>query len=350
MIAVNARFLTRNITGVERFAIEISLRLKKIFGDKIVFVAPSNVVQKLYGEKLDVKIIGSHVGHRWEQFDLPRYLKNNGKPLLLNLCNTAPLFYSNKLTVLHDITYIRFPKTYSRAFRTFYKVMMPLLLKTSKYICSVSEFSKQEISSHYKISEKKIKVIYNAVDAKFKPTRDSSLKEKPYFLAVSSLKESKNFLMILRSFSNAAESLADVHLKVVGDLASDSFAGMDLSIYKNDPRIQFLGRVSDSELVKLYSNAEAFLFPSLYEGFGIPVLEAQACGCPVISSNAASLPEVLSDSALLVDPNSLHDWETGMKTVCGKDGYAERLVSLGFENVNRFSWECSAQQITDLIW
>ena len=348
MIAVNARFLTQSITGVQRFALEISRELQLLLGkDEIKFFAPHNILQEQEARELDVEIIGSHTGHLWEQFDLPRHLKKMGEPLLLNFCNAAPVFYSNKCTTLHDITFIRYPRTYSKAFRYFYQALIPLVLKSSKHIYTVSEFSKAEISSYYRIPNQKISVVYNAVSRNFHPQSNESLNKEKYLLAVSSVKESKNFEMIVKAFDGVAEQFKGLKLFIVGDLKSGSFSRIDLNALTSNPQIKLLGRVNDSELVEVYSNAIAFLFPSLYEGFGIPVLEAQACKCPVIASNVASLPEVLGDSADLVDPHSVEDWVQAISNIVTNSDYRNKLIESGCHNIERFSWKFSANKVFD---
>ena len=346
MIAVNARFLTQPLTGVQRFALEISRALQSLCGkNNILFFSPSNILLQSEAKELNVEIIGKHTGHLWEQIDLPRHLKKNGNPLLINLCNVAPIFYSNKLSTLHDITYIRYPHTYSKAFRWFYRITMPLVLKTSKHIFTVSEFSKKEITSHYHIPQNKITVVYNAVDKKFRPQPDNALKKENYLLAVSSVKESKNFALILNAFEVLSKQRDDLKLFIVGDLKQGNFSNIDLNKFVNHPRIKFLGRVDDNQLIKLYSNANAFLFPSLYEGFGIPVLEAQACGCPVIASNTASLPEVLQDSAEFVNPQDPADLTRAISKIVTHCEYKNQLIDKGFQNLERFSWEKSGNTI-----
>lgn len=350
MIAVNARFLTQPLTGVQRFALEISRTLKEISGEEnIQFFAPKNI--QLYSEanELNVQIIGSHTGHLWEQLDLPRHLKTLGNPILLNFCNTAPIFYKNKLSTLHDITYIRYPQTFSKSFRYFYQVMMPLVLKTSKHIFTVSEFSKKEISEYYHTTKEKISVVYNAVGKTFHPQIDENLKKENYLLAVSSIKENKNFGMILKAFKKVSKQKSNLKLFIVGDLKNGNFSNIDLSLFINNPRIKLLGRVSDVQLVKLYSNAIAFLFPSLYEGFGIPVLEAQACGCPVVSSNVSSMPEVLNNSGALINPTSIDDLVNAINNIVDNNDYRNNLIEKGFQNKNRFSWIQSGERIIDQI-
>lgn len=167
MLIINSRFLTQQITGVQRFAIEISLRLKDMLKDNVLFVAPNNIVQFEIAKQLNVKIIGKHTGHLWEQWDLPKWLKHNGSPLLLNLCNLAPLRYKNKISTIHDIAFERYPQTFSKKFLVVYRFMIPRIIASSKYVITVSEFSKREIVDTYSVEEQNVKVVYNAVNEKF---------------------------------------------------------------------------------------------------------------------------------------------------------------------------------------
>lgn len=332
MIYINARFLTQNITGVQRFAAEICIKLSELRED-VVFLSPRDIKQTDIAKKLDVKVIGKHRGQLWEQLDLPKFLLNNGQPLLVNLGNTAPLFYKNKMIALHDISYLRFPETYSWLFRTYYKILIPLLLKTCKVLLTVSEFSKQEIANEYYYPTEKIHVVHNAVSDAFSPGSDGSRTEK-YFLAASSHHYHKNFHGLISAFSALSESL-DVYLFVVGDTSSNYNNSHGLRENGND-RIKFMGRISDDELIRLYRNAYCFVFPSFYEGFGIPPLEAQACGCPVIASNAAAIPEVLGDSAIYVDPLNNVALTAAMENIVVNTELRQFLVTAGNENMRRF--------------
>ena len=343
-IIVNTRFLTQSITGVQRFAIEISRELKKYFGNDIAFVGPYNIINEEIVNELEVIRTGKHSGHIWEQIELPRYLNRHGKPLLVCLCNTAPIFYRHKISTVHDVAFITFPQTFSKSFLLFYRIIIPLVLKTSKKVVTVSNFSKCELQNYYHISADQIYVIYNAVDKSFKKVDDENLKKTPYFLAVSSVNYRKNFLAVLQAFQLLPNK--DLMLYVVGDLKNNSFKGIDIQQYKCDTRIKFLGRVSDDELIRLYSNAVGFIYPSLYEGFGIPPIEAQMCGCPVLSSDIPVLKEVLQDSAYYCNPYDINDISEKMQQLC-RDNYV--IIMAGYENVKRFSWKQSSKILANVI-
>ncbi|WP_265555298.1 glycosyltransferase family 4 protein [Serratia grimesii] len=345
MIYVNARFLTQELTGVQRFAEQLSLSLSSQ-RDDLVFVSPDGIIRKAIAEKLNVQVIGKKIGHAWEQFELPKYLKKQGAPLLLNLCSTAPMFYKNQIVTHHDVTYKRYPKSFSRNFKLLYGMLVPLMLRNSHRLLTVSEFSKREISEFYGVNEDKISIIYNAVSGDFARSEFRDNKER-YLLAVSSPNYHKNFHGMIEAFLKLEG--ANCKLKVIGK-ASTSFAAQDYTqLLKETGDIEFLGRVDDKRLVELYQNALAFVFPSFYEGFGIPPLEAQACGCPVISSNAASMPEVLTDSVIYFSPEDTDMMAEVMMKVIVDERLRVALINAGQENVKRFSWDASATKISTIL-
>ncbi|HGE8353993.1 MULTISPECIES: glycosyltransferase family 4 protein [Serratia] len=348
VIYINGRFLTQELTGVQRFAEEISRHLQKIRND-IVILCPPNIDQSRIAQLDNVEIIGKNTGHIWEQYDLPIYLRAKGGSLLVNLSNTAPVFYKNKLVTHHDITYKRYPNSYSLKFKLFYNSIIPVILKTSRALITVSDFSKGEICEAYNYDPKKTHVIYNSTSNKFSPKINDENSES-YFLAVSSSNFHKNFHGLIKAFEKMSNEQG-VQLKIIGGW-NKNFSNPELdSILENGDSkgIVFLGRVSDEELVKLYSNALAFIFPSFYEGFGIPPLEAQACGCPVASSNRASLPEVLSDSVLYFSPDNEAEIITTMELLIASQSIRNDLIERGYKNVKRFSWDNSATKLNNLI-
>ncbi len=346
MLIINSRFLTQNITGVQRFAIEISKQLKKQLGEKVQFISPKNIVHSELAKELDVKVIGDKTGHLWEQLDLPKYLKSIDSPLVLNLANTAPFFYRNKIVTVHDIAYERFPQTFDWKFRVFYKLLIPNIIKTAKHILTVSEFSKNEIHNLYGINLENIGVVYNAVNEIFKSKKIET--NQKYILAVSSLNYQKNFHSLVKAFNQLDDKSTKLYL--VGSI-NKNFASIELlSEIEKNTNIVFKGRVDDNELIELYSNAICFVYPSLYEGFGIPPLEAQACGCPVICSNVASLPEVGGvDSVVYCDPYNVNDIREKIELVLNDKNLQNDLKIKGFENIKRFSWEESVRKIIEVI-
>lgn len=336
------------MTGVDRFAVEICRQLVLQRPGEFQLLAPENILYKDIAEELGVKIIGHTEGYLWEQFTLPLYLRRQGSPLLLNLCSIAPIFYRNNIITLHDITWIRYPKTFSCRFRIFYNFAVPVLCRRARHIFTVSKFSRDEIASYFSIDSDRITVLYNAVNNKFHPGNSFNYKGK-YFLAVSSAKANKNFVKIIKAFQIYDKKKDGSDLLIIGDLKSKVFRKIGLSDVNESPRIKYLGRVSDEELINYYRGAEAFIFPSLYEGFGLPALEAQACGTPVISSNVSAMPEVLGESAILCNPNDQDAISNAMILITDNNALRQNLIADGLENVKRFSWEESARRCIKIL-
>ncbi|EIK98694.1 group 1 glycosyl transferase [Pseudomonas sp. M47T1] len=346
MVVINARFLTQELRGVQRFAEQVSLALQARRSD-LVFVSPDRILMHDTARKLNVQTLGKYSGHRWEQLDLPRYLHRQGSPLLVSLGATAPLLYRNQIATHHDITYVRHPESYTWAFRTSYRVMTPILLRHLKSLITVSDFSRGEISGYYGYPQERILVVPNAVGSEFQPGIPGNAR-KTYLLAVSSPSAHKNFTRMIHAFLQL-KGHERVELRIVG-AASGIFADHSLErLASSDKRIRFLGRLSDEELITQYQGAAAFVFPSLYEGFGIPPLEAQACGCPVLAANAASIPEVLQSSALYFDPLDVEHIAQAMNLVLTNQCIRQQLRTLGLHNVSRFDWDRSAGLINERI-
>jgi glycosyltransferase involved in cell wall biosynthesis len=339
MLLINARFLTQNITGVQRFAIEISKHLKNLLGDNVRFVAPKNIIHKDLAEELGVKVIGNHTGHLWEQIDLPTYLKSMGSPLLINLANTAPLFYRNKVITVYDLAFLHHPEWFSKKFTFVYNFLIPKICSNSKHIFTDSNYVKYDISKSYKINKDKITTIYASYGNEF---NNFNNRKENFILAVGSIDPRKNLTSLIKIFTE----LQNINLIIVGQ---KNKVFPTLNIDNLTSNIQFTGYVSDEKLVELYNKAKIFVYPSFFEGFGIPPLEAQACGCPVICSNTTSLPEVGENSVIYCDPYKVEDIKEKIELVLSNENLQNELRIKGFENIKRFSWEKSAKKIIKTI-
>lgn len=352
-IYVNCRFLSQKITGVQRFAIEICRRLKLMYNNNFVFVAPYNISNTQIAKDLDVICIGKNKGHIWEQIDLPIYLYKKGCPPLLNLCNSAPIFYNQKFITQHDINYVRYPESFSFAFRLLYNKMVKYNTKHCIHIFTVSKHSKDELGLIYNINDKNITVIYNSVDNKFVHIYDENLASQNYVLAASSSPTpNKNFEATINAFFILQKKMPQIKLYIFGDCKSHKVSGKTMNVehLKKHPNIRFLNRVDDKTLIKIYSNAKVFIYPSRYEGFGIPPLEAQACGCPVVSSLLSSLPEVLCDSAILCDPNDYEMLAESMESLIVNSELRETFIKKGYENLKKYSWDTSTRLMAKNIF
>lgn len=254
------------------------------------------------------------------------------------------------MSTLHDIAFVRYPESFSRSFRYSYQFAIPFILRSSKKIITVSEFSKQEICDIYNIDKEKITVIYNAVSDVFKVNSDHAADneiDEKYIMAVSSINKQKNFHGLIEAFNLLPQESHKLY--IIGSI-NKNFADPELlNKINEDPRVKLLGRVSDEELASLYAGASAFVYPSFYEGFGIPPLEAQACGCPVIVSNVASLPEVCADSALYCSPDNVADIANKIQLMISDKALRLNFIDKGHQNITKYSWESSAAKLNALI-
>lgn len=344
---VNAKFLCQKLTGVQRFAIEISKRLKEL-DNSLEFVAPHGVLDEDVKNELNVRTIGNSSGHYWEQVELPKYLRSRGNPLLLCLTGSSPVFYKNKIFTLHDLGFKRTPESLSIYYRYFYRVTVPLSIKRSRHILTVSEYSKSDIVDVYGVSLSKVTTIYNAVAKSFYDQKIMGGEKEKTILTVGSIQPYKNVSTLIEAYLDLKESggLVDYKLKIVGSSNSKVFSNVTYNESGRDLEgVEFTGYLSDEDLAKEYMKASVFVFPSLFEGFGIPPLEAMACGCPVIASNTTSIPEVCGSAAAYFDPLSVSDLKGKILSVLTDDSYRSKLILEGYSNIERFDWSDSASKL-----
>jgi glycosyltransferase involved in cell wall biosynthesis len=345
MLVINARFLTQKITGVQRYAIELSKELKKIFPG-IKFITPKNVMHHALAEELGAERYGKLTGHLWEQIELLCYLRENNNPLLLNFSGLSPLLYRNKITTIFDLGFLRHPEWFSKKYYYFYKTLLPWSIKYSVALITNSYFSKKEINEILKVPMDRVHVVYCSVPEIFRNAKSKTKLGKRYVLSVSSIDPRKNFKNLILAFNRLGKE--DLELIITGSEHS-VFKNQNLKkIIQSNENIHFTGYLSDDKLATLYKNAMLFIYPSLYEGFGIPPLESMAFGCPTIVSNTTSLPEVCGDAAYYIDPYDINDIAKGMKEVLENDDLRSKLINKGYERVKLFSWEKSAMKIMEL--
>ncbi|MDP4277421.1 MAG: glycosyltransferase family 1 protein [Bacteroidota bacterium] len=334
--------MTQSLTGVQRYAIELSLKLRKMIDMEVIFIAPNNIIQTQLAEALNAKCVGRLTGHLWEQLELPFYLNKND--LLINFCNTAPLLHRKKLITVHDLAFLQKEKWHNWPFRMFYSLIIPLLLKTTRCIITVSQTSKNEIVSRFGMNSDNVHVIYNAVTENSEHFRTKQM-NKNYILFVGSMDPRKNLERLISAFQLVETT--GVNLKIVGG-NEKSFKEIRFNESKNN-QIEFLGRVDDETLFQLYSNAIAFIFPSLYEGFGLPPLEAIQKGCPVIGSDIEVFHEIYGDAMLYFDPRNEKSIADAIDLICSSEQLRTELIQKGQQLLKNYSFSISASKLVDLI-
>ena len=347
-IVINGRFLSRQHTGVDRFAIESIRALDELLvaNDPALrrmsfeIVAPKQARAPIGLRRIEFRQVGRLQGHLWEQLELMRALKGRR---LLNLCNTGPLLVRRQAVVIHDAATVRVPDAYTPAFRLSYRLLMPALGRRADSVMTVSDFSRRELDACWGIAADGVDVVAEGGEHLLREPADTTVLERhglrpdAYLLAVGSMAPHKNLLALLRAVSFPSELPID--LVIAGGSNSRIFAGIDFPV---STRVHRLGYISDRELRALYESALAFVFPSRYEGFGLPPLEAMACGCPVVSSSAASLPEVCGDAALMVDLHDPTALRQAIERIIAEPTLRENLRTAGLRRAAEFGWQRAA--------
>lgn len=304
IIYINGRFLTKNITGVQRYAIEVVKQLDKIESnyDFVILAPKQGIIQNLELKNIQIINIGKFTGHLWEQVSLPFYiLIHNRNSKLLNMCNLAPILYPGYI-VIHDIAFKTHPEHLGKKFSLWYRFITRVNIKRYKHIFTVSNFSKNEIIKNYNIDANKITVTYNSAEHLKEIQPDESiikklkLENKEFCFSLGSKSPHKNHQFIVE----CAKRNSDILFVVSGNENKRIFK--DKNNEEETENLVYTGYLNDGELVTLYKNCKAFIFPSLYEGFGIPPLEAMTLGCKnIILSNIEVFKEIYGDNAKYIE-------------------------------------------------
>lgn len=325
-IIVDARWV--GIYGIQRYAAEVLRR------------APSNAQS--------VNLVGGpSPSSPLSPFWLSRKLACCGQGVFFSPGYMPPAFSARSYVVtLHDLIPLRSATKLLAARCAFFQFVVRPAARRAARILTVSEFSRREIIDWLDVPPERVVVVGNGVDPKYCPGEDQSKYTFPYVLYVGGNKPHKNLRRLMAAFASPAIP-SEFKLVLSGDSNSELASIIcELGIGE---RIVFAGRLSEDELVRLYRGAAALALVSLYEGFGLPILEAMACGTPVVTSNSSSLPEVAGEAAVYVDPISIDSIAGGISVVLRDESLRSRLRQAGLERAGRFSWDRTAGRVWDVV-
>jgi glycosyltransferase involved in cell wall biosynthesis len=333
-VQVNGRYLVQRVTGMQRYAREIVARNL----EHCDVVRPAGMLR------------GS-IGHSWEQFVLPCRMRRG---ILWSPCSTGPLAVRNQIVTIHDCAFHDHADCFAPSFAAWLKYLVPRLARRAQRVITVSHYSAERICEVCDIDREKITVVYNGVDAKFvavEPQRVAAVRKHlnlpaQYVLCVGSLEPRKNLRRLLQAWNRLGPAKDGLKLVLVGAL-SNVFRKETLPAVGSD--VVFAGYIADDDLPAVYAGAEAFVYPSLYEGFGLPVLEAMACGAPVVCSETTSLPEVTGAAAIAVDPLDVAAIASGLLRLLEDSRLRQSLRAAGMSRARSFTWDRAASGTWDVL-
>ncbi|MBN1495210.1 MAG: glycosyltransferase family 4 protein [Spirochaetes bacterium] len=362
-IAINARVLNERHGGPARYTMNVIRELAAIDRTNRYHILMYDI--RDFDFQLPSNFVVSVVRFRSKLFFdyifIPFFSWRKRIDIFLFPKNTfSPLVRGKKIPVYHDIVY--FEDFNFREFKYFdnlhHRIMIPVAARFSWIDLTVSDFTASRMKSLLNIRQEKIRVVKEGVEDHFRRISDKKRLARvkktfnlkvPFFFYAGSLSPRKNMLNVIRAFTRIKDSIPHVIYFTGGDSWLDSEVYDMIRDGGLEDRIVRLGYIGEEDLVAMYNLADCYLYPSLYEGFGLPILEAQACGCPVITSNVSSCPEVAGEGALYVNPHDAEDIAWAMLSIVKDTNLKKKLIKAGLQNCRQYTWEKTARAIYRLF-
>lgn len=364
-IAIEAqRIFRKNKHGMDFVALETIREIQKI--DKVnqyyIIVSPGE--DKCLDESpnmkiLEIKSIGGYLG--WEQWALPKIIRKIKPDILHCTSNTAPYFCKTKLILtLHDIIFLekrnkKNESLYQNLGRLYRRFIVPLIIPKTKIIITVSNYERNIIKNFLNLPDEKIVYIYNGYSKKFQKKENPEkiyskyIDKDNYIFFLGNTDPKKNTYRTILAYSEYLKHTDKKNISslLIADLKEDF---IDKILKENcieciKPYIYSPGYISNSDLPYVYSGAKAFLYTSLRESFGIPILESMACGSPIITSNTSAIPEIAGKEAILIDPLNVKEISETLEKILSDNEFRQKQINYGLERVKLFSWENTAQEL-----
>jgi glycosyltransferase involved in cell wall biosynthesis len=372
-IAIDAsRAFVAERTGIEEYSYQVIRNLRETLADEnvVLYVRPDRawgsnarayIEEHFFTLPAMWRVVPIHWRRGWTQLGLSLAMLRDRPDALLILAHTVPLIHPrNTIVVIHGLEYEVTPQAYSLPARVYMRLSIRFSACVSRSIIAVSQNTKHDLMRLYRVPERKIHVVYEGVNPA--PADDfhdedispelRALAQHPYILFIGRLEERKNIVRAIQAFDLVASqrSCGDVRLVLAG---KPGYGFTDIThaygAAHHRDAIDLVGFVTEAEKWFLLRHARAFYFATLYEGFGLPLLEAQQCDVPVVTSQISSLPEVAGDSAVFVDPYNTQEIAHKLRDVLCNDALRRDIISRGCANITRFSWAQCAQEIAAVV-
>lgn len=364
-IAVNTRFLLDGyLEGYGYFLYETFRLITNAHPEhEFIFIFDRPFDKRfVFGSNVKPVVTGPQARHPllwkyWYDIKVPAIIKKYNADVFVSCDGFCSLTAKiPQVLIVHDLSFLHYPSFIKKSHLSFHKKYIPKFLDKAKTLATVSEFSKQDIIAHYKIDPQKIDVVFSAAKEIFKPSSNEEQQEtknkytdgKEYFIYVGAIHPRKNLINLLKAFSVFKKrQQSNMKLLLAGRLAwkYESFV-QSLKSYKYRNDVIMTGYVGENELVKIIGAAYALVYPSLFEGFGVPVLESMQSNVPVITSANSSMQEIAKDAALYVDANNYNDIADKMMYIYKDENLIKDLIQRGKEIAPKYSWSKTA----DLLW
>jgi len=364
VIAVNTRFLLPGkMEGFGYFTKEVAQRLATKYPQHQFHFFFDRPFDKgyLFSGNVQGHVLSPPARHPllwkyWFDVKVPRLLKKIKADVFFSPDGQCSLTTKvPQVLVVHDLAFLHHPDGYQQSHLCYYRHYTPTFIRKAKSVITISQFSKEDIVRQYKISEEKISVVHNGANPIFTPIRfdeQAAVKEKytggfEYFLYAGAIQPRKNLINLLKAFSVFKRRLqSSMKLILAGRLAwkNDEFLSL-LKTYKYKDDVVLTGYLQEAELAKLMASAYAFVYPSLFEGFGLPVIEAMKCGVPVLTSKASSMEEISESAALLFDPQNVDEIAGALMRVYKDEAERRVLIEKGRLVADKYSWENTAEGV-----
>ncbi|HOW60456.1 MAG TPA: glycosyltransferase family 1 protein [Candidatus Moranbacteria bacterium] len=349
----SSRAFLKDRTGIEEYSYQVIKNLADKLKEHeiILYIRKNQKVDFELPKNWKIKKINFY--YLWTQVGLSLEMFFHPVDVLFIPAHTVPVIHpKNTIVTIHGLEYEFCPNAYSFWEKIYMRCSIRKSCQWGKKIIAVSENTKKDLINLYKIKEEKISVIYNGYANEFSVSgSEYKMPDIKYLLFIGRLEERKNVIGIIKTFEVLKEQYKIPHKLFLAGKPGFGYGKIKNEIAKVNCRkdIIELGFIDKNKKAELLKKSDVFLFPSFYEGFGLPILEAQSAGVPVVTSNVSSIPEVANGSAILVDPNNSEDIADAVYKLISDENIRQEIIKKGQENVQRFSWEKCAEEIAQIL-